>query len=167
MKKTNNPLKTIAIINIAISTLILIDVKLPSNNIKIETYDSVASITKSYAGYKSSGGQEKIDVLYCTENNYRIGNVPEATNNLKTGEKIKIIKTALFGKASLLGIEKKSTTTWHNLTLISNYYIIRILISAIIISLIYLFYQKTFMDFLLAFSTASIFFISLAYFFYF
>lgn len=166
MEKEKNPLKNIAILNIAFASLLLIDAKVPRYSIITDKFETVASITKSTSGYKGSGAYEVIDVLYCTNSNYRIGNIPKEINSLKSGEQIKIKKTLLFGKASQIGIKEKEGTNWHGLTLLSNYYLIRLLLSAIGVSIIYLFYQKTIVDVLLSLSTVSIFFISIAYYFY-
>lgn len=166
MDKQKNPLKIVALVNIFLTLLLFVDVSLPAKNTMPEIFDSVAAVTKSYPGYKSSGGREVINVLYCDDNNYRIGNIPPELNTIQKGDSIKIKKTAIFGKASLVGIKEKNITTWYDLTFLSNYYIFRILLLALFISAIYLLYDKALMDILLALSSASLFFISVTYLFY-
>lgn len=168
MKAQNNPFKIISVLNLFLLFLLFIDAFSISEDVISEKFHSISTSNVGFSGFKSRGGYELRSHLICQNNQiYRIGNIPYSILGLNFGDNIKILKTKYFAKSSLIGIEKYSIYTWYNVSFLSNSYIILILVSASLISIVHLFYYPSVMDFVLALSSVAIYFIFGVYFFYF
>lgn len=142
-----------------------VDYAIPSKNVVEEKYKSFYNVVKVSPSFKGGGGKEVKSILECKSGNlYNLYYFPEAKFDLEEGESIYIVKTNVLSKVKLLKIDPKSAG--ENVSILSSQIAIFLFILAIVISLLNLFYNNTFLDICFSFACFYIYLITISYLFY-